>query len=260
MYKTLLRPVLLTGLVLATTLGVAHADEDPMKDPSVQKTLRAMANASTWYHPDQFGEFAGMRLYTHHHYKEAMKYFEIGAFYADKLSQLCVGLMYLNGEGVTKDPATAYAWLGLAAERQYPEFVATAERVKAGLTPQQLQSAANIRKTLDARYSDAVAKPRMVMELRQGQMQMTGSHTGFDSGISHPTAKVNCANGSVVGGVNVLEAGCGSADIYANSRWDPKVYFTMRDAEWKASVSVGAVQEVGKAPAPTTGNPDPAKH
>jgi len=117
----------IASLLLLAAASV-HADDDPLNDPSVQKTLRGMADASTWYHPDLFGEFAGMRHYAHHRFKEAMKYFEIGAYYADKLSQLSIGLMYMNGEGVAKDPAKAYAWLDLAAEREYPDFVATRDR------------------------------------------------------------------------------------------------------------------------------------
>ena len=172
------------GLIILASAGIAHADDDPLKDPSVQKTLRAMSDASTWGHPDQFGEFAGMRYYAHHQYKDAMKYFDIGAYYADKLSQLSIGLLYLNGEGVAKDPVTAYAWMSIAAERAYPDFVATRDGVKASLTPEQLQKADAIRQTLDARYGDAVAKPRMVKQLRMAQMEFTGSRTGFDSGVT----------------------------------------------------------------------------
>ncbi len=179
-------------IALAACMGVAHADEDPLNDPGVQKTLRAMANASTWYHPDLFGEFAGMRDYAHHDYKGAFKYYEIGAYYADKLSQLCIGLMHVNGEGTEKDPVTGYAWLDLAAERDYPDFVATRDRVKASLTPEQFAKAMTLRQKLGERYADAVAKQRMAEQLRLGQMQMTGSHTGFNSGIQH----VNIAGSS----------------------------------------------------------------
>ena len=101
----------------------------------MQKMLRAMNDASTWYHPDLFGEFAGVKRYVNKNYADAMKYFEIGAYYADKFSQLSIGLMYVNGEGVPKDMLTGYAWIDIAAERDYPDFVATRDRVKAALTP-----------------------------------------------------------------------------------------------------------------------------
>jgi len=249
----------LAAIVLAFA-GLAHAETDPLDDPEVQKTLRGMADASTWYHPDQFGEFAGMRYYAHHQYEQAMKYFEIGAYYADKLSQLSIGLMYLNGEGVAKDPVTAYAWFGVAAERDYPDFVATRDRTKATLSPEQLEKAAQVRSKLDERYADAVAKPRMVKQLHQGQAQLTGSRTGFDYGVTQQANKPTCGPSVIVGGEETPSAGCGGKSLYSKSRWDPKQYFASRDAEWKATVSVGAIEQppTDKAPAESSG--DVQKH
>ena len=226
----------------------ARADGDPLKDPQVQQTLRAMNDASTWYHPDLFGEYAGVRRYAHKHYKGALKYFKIGAYYADKFSQLCIGLMYLNGRGVKKVPATAFAWLALAAERDYPQFVATRDGVKAGLSPQQLKRAAAIHAKLARKYSDAVAKPRMAHQLRMGMEQMTGSRTGFDFGAMHAAVKDHCASGEYIGGAQVPVAGCGGSGIYAKSRWVPRQYFASRDEQWKATVSVGGLTQVGPGP------------
>lgn len=233
-------------LLLLAIAGVAHAEDDPMNDPGVQKVLRGMASASTWFHPDLFGEFAGMRYYTHHQYRDALKYFEIGAFYADKLSQLSIGLIHMNGEGVKKDPVTAYAWLDLAAERGYPDFVATRDHLKGALTPDQLAQAMELRKTLGERYADAVAKPRLAAQLRQGQMQITGSHTGYDSGVSQLNTATSCGPTVVIGGSEVPQAGCGGASMYAKERWEPDLYFASRDREYKATVTVGAVEEQGK--------------
>lgn len=239
-------------LVLAMASVTALADEDPLNDPGVQKTLRGMAEASTWYHPDLFGEFAGFRSYAHRDYQGAFKYFEVGAYYADKLSQLTIGLMHLNGEGAQKDSVTAYAWLDLAAERGYPDFVATRDRVKAMLTSEQLAQAMALRKTLAERYGDSVAKPRMAVQLRLGQAQITGSRTGFDSGILHAdlagsSNMKHCGATPEVGGQAVPQAGCGSDSIQSREYWDPKLYFASRDRQWKATVTVGAVEQQGKA-------------
>lgn len=236
------------GMALAAMLLIplARAGDDPLDDPGVQKALRAMANTSTWFHPDLFGMTAGMRRYAHKDYAGALKYFEVGAYYADKLSQLCLGLMYMNGEGVNKDPVTAYAWLDLAAERDYPEFAATRDGLKTQLSPEQLAQALEVRRTLAERYGDAVAKPRMVLQLRQGQMQMTGSRTGFDSGMNHLATKADCGPALVIGGRTMPQAGCGG-DIYAKENWEPSQYFASRDREWKATVTVGSVEAQGKA-------------
>lgn len=115
--------------------GTAAADDAPGPDAQMAQTLEAMKNASTWGHPDLFGMTVGMRRYADHQYRTALHYFEIGARYADKLSQLSIGLMHLNGEGTPKNPVIAYAWFDLAAERGYPSFVATRDELKAGSRP-----------------------------------------------------------------------------------------------------------------------------
>jgi hypothetical protein len=235
------------GMLAALSVVVqAHAEDDALKEPGIQRALSAMDNASTWYHPDLFGEFAGMRHYSRHEYKQALKYFEIGALYADKLSQLCLGLMYLNGEGTSKDPLTAYAWIDLAAERNYPDFVATRDTLKTKLTPEQLEQAMALRGKLAEKYGDTVAKHRLIVQLRQGQMQLTGSHTGFDYGNYWIKTNPNCGPALVVGGQEQPQIGCGGS-VFAKVRWDPDLYFASRDREYKATVNVGAVQELGKA-------------
>jgi hypothetical protein len=244
----------------ATMLGlvsIANADEDPLNDPEIQNTLRGMATASTWFHPDLFGEFAGMRAYAHHRYGDALKYFEIGALYADKMSQLSLGLMHMNGEGTAKDPVKAYAWLDLAAEREYPDFVATRDSLKKTLSPEQLAQGQALRKTLGEKYGDAAAKPRLATQLHLGQMQMTGSRTGYDSGIYQLKNTPNCGPTLVIGGQVQPQAGCGGP-IFAKERWDPKLYFAARDREYKASVTVGTLEEAGKpiaSPPPQPADP-----
>ncbi len=237
----------LTAILFSASSLAKAADKNPLNDPDVQKVLRAMNDASTWYHPDLFGEFAGMERYAHHNFHGALKYFKIGAYYADKLSQLSIGLMYANGDGVKKDPETAYAWLTVAAERGYPEFVATRDRIKATLTPAQLQEAQKMLADVQAHYGDAVAKPRMAQQLRFGMERMTGSRTGFDFGVTQ--LATNCPGGAtvMVGGVATPKAGCAGSNIYARERWDPKQYFALRDSQWKATVSVGAINSTGQA-------------
>lgn len=241
---------LLAALVIALALGAAPSSraEDPELDASMQRLLRAMNDASTWGHPDQFGEFAGVRHFAAHDYAGALKYFKMGAYYADKLSQLSIGLMYLNGNGVAKDPVTAYAWIAVSAERGYPQFLATRDHLWSELTPAQRDQAKEAAYKLYETYGDPVAKPRMETQLRLALFQMTGSRTGFDSGILHASARQDCAGATVeVAGVAVPRAGCGG-DFWAPSRWDPKQYFAARDAQWKGTVTVGAIANPPEPP------------
>lgn len=105
-------------------------------DAKVDRVITAMNDASTWGHPDLFGEFTGMWLYSEGHYKSAIKYFKYGALRrqasaAQRRSDV------RKPSRVAKDPVTTCARLALAAQRKYPSFVATRDRVCEALTPAQ---------------------------------------------------------------------------------------------------------------------------
>ena len=250
--RRLALPAALCALVLAGAGNAAAAlpagaasSLSPQDSAFIQRELVAMGNSSTNGHPDLYGQYTGWRLYADHDYAGAIKYFTMGAYYADKVSQLCLGLIYLNGNGVPKDPVKAWAWLSLAAERGYPEFVATRDRVWGRLDAAQRTRAEAEAKTLAATYSDKVAQPRMLAVLSRAASERTGSYTGFDAGAivyipnNGPTLTPNAYN--------------------LNSRWywDPKTYFAARDAQWKGTVSVGPLKNLHETPASAGSAPSP---
>jgi len=219
----------------------ANAADDLTNNPHAQQVLRAMEHTSTWYHDDLFGEYAGFQHYARHQYAEALHYFEIGAYYADKPSQFSIGLMHLNGEGVTKDPVAAFAWIDLSSERGYRAFAATRDSIKAQLTPEQLKQAIDLRYALSKRYGDAVAKPRMAAELREGLSKMTGSRAGFDAGVGFlPLSAIDPAASPEFDTYTIC------AKFWAKSCWQPESYFAMRDRQWNATVTVGPIQDKGR--------------
>lgn len=203
----------------ATRESLQQAPALTRTDPKIRRILEVMGHSSTWGHPDLFGQFAGMRRLFEGDYKSAMHYFRIGARYADKLSQISIGMMYLNGQRVSRDPDTACVWITLAAERGYPSYVATRDRVCASLSPAQHNRAMAALDRLRPEYGDAVAKKRMKFELTSARRSLTGSHLGYDGGVitlPPPGVTVDC-NGYVLnlGGVEVPLRGCG--------RYDPKL-------------------------------------
>jgi len=228
--------------MLIAPWGSAAASTPPNPDDGEQALLTAMQNTNTWGHPDQYGEFTGMQAYAAGQYRTAFNDFKLGARYADKVSQLCIGLMYLSGQGLDKDPATAYAWISLAAERGYPEFVATRDKLGKQLTPAERSSAEASMKSLTAEYGDAAAKPRMASYMRS-TMQ-----------IASPTGKPPIGVYTELGGTASGTSDCGPAgghgdcSFYARWRWDPKQYFAARDAQWlapaKGTVTVEPLQPV----------------
>jgi hypothetical protein len=172
----------MTLFLVAATL-LAHAEGSDIDSDRVKAILRDMEKTTTWYHDDLFGEFTGFQCYARHRYADALHYFKLGAYYADKPSQISIGMMYLKGEGVRRDAATAFAWIDLAAERGYPAYVATRDHLKANLTQDELARAESVRREIALKYADVVAKPRIANELRAGLRMMTGSRAGFDSGV-----------------------------------------------------------------------------
>jgi len=215
---------------------------------------------------DLTGFAHGMNAYAKRRYDDAMKFFLLGARFADKPSQLSIGLMYLNGEGVARDAATAYAWMDLAAERDYPDFVTTRDRVAAQLTAEERARADGIRATLAAEYGDAVAKRRVAGELGSVRLNTTGSRTGYDD-LSVRSASSTVSNGGgncmgiggiVIGNIVIGESGCGQAvrGLDDVNPTDPKAYFALRDAQWKGTATVGPLQAVDEsAPATPAGKP-----
>jgi len=227
----------------------APTASDPAHDPQVERILRAMGNSSTQGHPDLFGRFTGMRCFAAHDYACALKYFKYGAYYADKFSQLAIGLMYDHGQGVPRDPAKAWAWLALSASRGYPEFIATRKRIGARLTPAQRQAGEAELATLEKTYGDSVAMPRMLSSLRLALMNdMTGSRLGFDQGVYTYSAQ------DTPGGPQLTPRGFGN--LRDRWYWDPKDYFQQRDAQWGAgTVTVGPLQQAAPAAAASAGKP-----
>ena len=242
--------------LMAATAANAGSEKpaQPLQDQTSQEVLMAMSRSSTWGHPDEYGEFTGMQRYADGNFKAAMKYFLIGARYADKLSQLSIGLMYLNGQGVEKDPVAAFAWIAIAAERQYPQFLATRDAVWAQLDAAQREQAKALLEKLYPEYGDPTAKRRMSLVLRWNRSQFTGSLLGFgsDSVTSLTpeqftgTGPMPACGAKTIGGAAIT--GCGN--LYASWRWDPKEYFQARDREWKGTVSVGKMEHVDASKVP----------
>ncbi|MGH8213110.1 MAG: tetratricopeptide repeat protein [Rhodanobacteraceae bacterium] len=248
------------SLLASAVIGATHAGSLPQPNDQTEKVLVAMNNASTLGHPDLFGEFAGMERYSRQDYAGALRLFKYGARYADKLSQLSIGLMYENGEGVAKDPVTACAWLAMAAERKYPSFIATRDRVCVALTPAQHDQAVAVLDTLMQVYGDAVAKTRMAMAMQLAMMNQTGSRLGFDPGVitvgvglidgTHGGGSLACGGPRlVIASVVLSRAGCGSNNYYDPLLRDPKKYFAARDAQMRGTVTVGEVSDTTSPPA-----------
>ena len=117
--------------------------------------------------PGQYFEWKAKFYLRKKDYGEALRLFELAGYWADKVAQYNVGIMYYNGVGIPTDRTRGAAWLGIAAESHESLADAALQVAYASLTPEQRDEADAIFRQLDAKYGDAVTLPRALHRFRQ---------------------------------------------------------------------------------------------
>jgi hypothetical protein len=180
------------------------------------------ANASDFerYHPDQRFRQLGLEALERDDPEWAFRWFRKAARFADKASQAMLAEMLWDGIGTRRDPARAYAWMDLAAERHYRMFLIKREAYWKALDPAQRKRALDVGAGLYEEYGDAAAKPRLEAQLRRGSRKSAGSRLGFR------------------GALRVYTAGPGGnfqwePDYYADRHWQPEAYWAEQDRLWR---------------------------
>src|SRR3546814_3009538 len=84
--------------------------------------------------------------------------------------------MHWRGLGVPQDRELGYAWMDLAAERMYPNFVIKRERYWQLLDADQRRNAIERGQQLLAEYGDDAAKPRSEEHTSELQSLMRTSY------------------------------------------------------------------------------------
>lgn len=133
----------------------------------------------------QFTE-RGVRFFRQGDYKAAAGNFRLAARWADKLAQFNLGLMYVNGHGVERDPLRGWAWIRLSAERGYPKNVQVAEEIWNQLTDEHRKLAQRIlEEELEPEFGDEVAVPRTDREMKRMLARKTsgGSRVGVNRAV-----------------------------------------------------------------------------
>jgi len=217
----------LTLLALVATAGHAAADSS---DPAFTRSESFLGA-----HPDLDWRYHGIENYKSGHYAWALIDFHRAARFADKTSQAIMAQMYWNGDGVTADRVIAYVWADLAAERGYPDFIATREKFWSQLSDGERQAAIQAGPRLFSEYGDAVAKKREENELRRALIGVTGSHT------THVGASMSSKR--LVNGRWIDSDG---ASYWGEKYWTPEKYWRWQDRVWtqppEGKVEVGPIQ------------------
>lgn len=119
------------------------------------------------------------RAYEAGQHFSALSGFKSAARWADKFAQFNVGAMYLRGEGTEFDPVRAWAWFELAAERDYPDMVETADNLWRKLDAGQHRQAQSIlQDELLPKYGDDVAIEKTARKMQRELREATGSRLG----------------------------------------------------------------------------------
>jgi hypothetical protein len=188
-------------------------------------------------HPDLRWRAEGARAYERKDYPAALALFKRAAYHADKPSQAIIADMYWRGTGVAQDRAIAYAWMDIAAERLYPDFLAQREVYWARLDESKRTDAIARGEAILAEYGDEAAKPRLERILRQGARAMTGSRVGHVGNL-----EIIPHTGPLAGAGMTIRGD----QYYDRKYWQPELYWRLQDAVWEAPrkgrVDVGDVE------------------
>lgn len=200
-------------------------------------------------HPNERGRYTGLKAYKTRHYDEAIVHFQRAASYADKYSQHYLSLMYWHGAGVARDPAKAYIWSDLAAERGGKELLAIREKIWAALDDGQKKRVESDGPGYYELYGDAVAKPKAEREIRRFAAKMTGSRVGFEQ-------KLDIQNGGPINGsFGNATPGMLASSLAVNGSTNEREMYgenrTSLDAYWRAQdealgggrVDIGPLQQ-----------------
>ena len=154
-------------------------------------------------------------LYLQGHWKRAHFIFEHElAPIGDKYAQYMVGYMYLNGQGVPRDPVVASAWYRLAAERDVPEFAAVRDQLLESLGPDELAQSDKRFVELRKEYSDLVVTLDIVRkERRLRRAETTGSRLG---GGASPVTVIMPRNGMAMTREEFLSRGDEKMELWLN--------------------------------------------
>jgi hypothetical protein len=215
---------------------------------SAERMSDALVMSSTAFldaHPDMKFRQLGLKAWEKGDYEEAFKLFKRAARYADKPSQGMVAEMLWRGEGTAQNRPEAYAWMDLAAERQYRPMLIQREIFWEALSPQERDAAIAVGEALYREYGDAAAQPRLELKMRQAKKMSAGSRTGF---VGNVTISIPTPGGTfTIDGTN----------FYHADYWEPANYWAWQEKGWKnpprGMVDIGPLSAAPAEPKPAEG-------
>lgn len=224
-----MRPIVL--LTMALVLAGAPAHGQPLDADPLLSQLLAQYEVFQDGHPDLHYRRLATEARTRGDFDRARRYYTRAARHGDKLSQAALAEMHRSGEGGDRDPAVAYAWMDLAAERGTPWLIVLRERYWAELDEAGRARAVREGRSLYAEFGDPAAKPRLEAVLRTARKSVTGSRLGtIGNGLEvYPAGFTR----SALSRRDVAPAS--PEDVYADRYWEPELYWPARDRALEAA-------------------------
>jgi TPR repeat protein len=146
--------------------------------------------------PGNYFEYKATFYLRNKQYRAALRMFEMSSYWANKVAQYNVGVMYFNGIGdIPADRVLGTAWLGIAAEQHGNLADAALQDAYAKLSPDEKLQADTLFRELDKKYGDAVTLPRAMKNFDEERRNVTGSRVGFVGNITVQNADGNYDSG-----------------------------------------------------------------
>ncbi|MGH8158615.1 MAG: tetratricopeptide repeat protein [Rhodanobacter sp.] len=199
-------------------------------------------------HPDLFYRDSAIRAYKAGDKQAAVRLLLKAASFADKPAQAMLAAMYWNGDGIPTDRPRGYAWMDLAADRGYPDLLASREKFWQQLDPQERQQALAEGRKIYADYGDESGLKRLGNVLHRELASATGSRTGFGGNNLTILMRDGAARSlkSVDGAPTELRGTpVRGTDYYSPALWNPELYAKLKDRVWAYSSAEMGTVEVG---------------
>ncbi len=125
-------------------------------------------------------------------YELAAKQFMQLAALGNKDAQYAIGAMHVNGRYFEKSPSLGYAWLSLSSSKGVESYVATADKVKASLSEEQLARSQASYQSLLETYGDEVISAKIMPRLSKDSIDSFRRHRPLVKVVAnYPKAALN---------------------------------------------------------------------
>lgn len=213
---------------------------DPQKDRLQEAAQVQCPPGLERFLPGIYYYCVGARDLARHRDGRGREMLELAAAWGSKPAQLTLGIGYFKGDGAPMNRPLGLAWLGLAAERRDPAYVAIFKSAWDKASPEEQARADELWRAMRPKYGDDHAAHRAERRYRHERQELVrnevyGSHICI-AGLTVTQVVQTDSSGGCLGAVPVSLA-ARKVDVYADSLFEG----------WSGHVSVGQLQQVAPA-------------